>query len=67
MTQVISDFKDYKPRDLHDLLMGKVKTGDAGELHSACIALCNIVQSQERRIAEMEKRLGGEPMNGGVK
>jgi hypothetical protein len=53
----IEIYRDYTVRELRDQLVGATEIGDADELHSALIVLCDIVKAQVARIAKLEKKV----------
>jgi len=57
MSELIGDYATYTPQQLKDILMGAVPVGDADELHSAAIQLCNIAERQEVVIKRLIKRI----------
>jgi hypothetical protein len=57
MSELILDYATYTPQQLKDILMSAVPVGDADELHSAAIQLCNIAERHEVVIDRLVKRI----------
>jgi hypothetical protein len=57
MSEIIGDYATYTAQQLKDILMSAVPIGDADELHSAAIQLCDIAKANEARIEQLTKRI----------
>jgi hypothetical protein len=57
VSKIIGDYATYTAQQKKDILMSAVPIGDADELHSAAIQLCDIAKANEARIEQLTKRI----------